>query len=108
MQGDGFYDPIYKGCTAPSTLLGVPLIPFILGALVIGQLTVLSFYFIRLSVAAVFIVIGVTAFVWARNVGRNDEHRLLQYLLKARMRARQTATRKFWGAVSFSPLPPRR
>lgn len=107
MQND-FFDPIYKGCTAPSTILGVPIIPFILGALVIGQLTVLSFYFIRLSVALVFLIIGVFAFLWARKVGSNDEHRLLQYLMKARMRGRQSATRKFWGAVSFSPLPPRK
>lgn len=105
---DDFYDPIYKGCTAPSTILGVPLVPFILGALVIGQLTVLSFYFIRLSVALVLIVIGVFAYGWARRVGLNDEHRLLQYLMKLRMRTRQSATRKFWGAVSFSPLPPRK
>ncbi len=105
---DDFYDPIYKGCTAPSTILGVPLIPFILGALAIGQLTVLSFYFIRLSVALVFVIIGVFLYTWARKVGANDEHRLLQYLMKARMRGRQSATRKFWGAVSFSPLPPRK
>jgi type IV secretory pathway VirB3-like protein len=105
---DDFYDPIYKGCTAPSTILGVPLIPFILGALFIGQLTVLSFYFINLSVAVVFIILGVSLYAWARKVGSNDEHRLLQYLMKARMRGRQAATRKFWGAVSFSPLPPRK
>lgn len=107
-MSDDFYDPIYKGCTSPSTILGVPIIPFILGALVIGQLTVLSFYFIRLSVALVFIIIGVFAYGWARQIGANDEHRLLQYLLKARMRGRQSATRKFWGAVSFSPFPPRK
>ncbi len=107
MQED-FYDPIYKGCTAPSTILGVPIIPFILGALVIGQLTVLSFYFFRLSVALVFVVIGVFVYGWARKVGSNDEHRLLQYMLKLRMRGRQATTRKFWGAVSFSPLPPRK
>jgi type IV secretory pathway VirB3-like protein len=47
-------------------------------------------------------------YAWARKVGANDEHRLLQYLMKARMRGRQSATRKFWGAVSFSPLPPRK
>ena len=86
----------------------MPLIPFILGALAIGQLTVLSFYFIRLSVALVFVIIGVFLYAWARKVGANDEHRLLQYLMKARMRGRQSATRKFWGAVSFSPLPPRK
>lgn len=105
---DDFYDPIYKGCTSPSTMAGVPIIPFILGALVVGQLTVLSFYFFRLSVAMVFVVIGVFAYFWARKAGKNDEHRLLQYLMKARMRGRQSSTRKFWGAVSFSPLPPRK
>ena len=105
---DDFYDPIYKGCTTPSTILGVPLIPFILGALVIGQLTVLSFYFLGLSVAVVFIVIGLFAYFWARKIGMNDEHRLLQYLMKLRMRTRQSNTRKFWGAVSFTPLPPRK
>lgn len=105
---DDFYDPIYKGCTAPSTILGVPLVPFILGAVVIGQLTVLSFYFTRLSVALAFAVIGGFVYVWARKVGANDEHRLLQYLLKLRMRSRQVRTRKFWGAVSFSPRPARK
>lgn len=105
---DDFYDPIYKGCTAPSTVLGVPLIPFILGALVTGQLTVLSFYFFRFSVSLVFIVIGVFVYAWARKVGSNDEHRLLQMMMKLRMRGRQKASRKFWGAVSFSPLPPRK
>lgn len=105
---DDYYDPIYKGCTSPSTILGVPLVPFILGALVIGQLTVLSFYFFRLSVAVVPFVIGLMLYLWARKAGSNDEHRLLQYLLKARMRGRQGNTRRFWGAVSFSPLPSRK
>lgn len=105
---DDYYDPIYKGCTAPSTILGVPLVPFILGAMVIAQLTILSFYFFSLSVATVFITLGLMAYVWARRVGQNDEHRLLQYLLKLRMRGGQSATRRFWGAVSFSPRPARK
>lgn len=107
MQED-YFDPIYKGCTTPSTFGGVPLVVFILGALPIAQLTVLSFYFFSLSVAMVFIVIGLFAYLWARKLGRNDEYRLLQYLMKLRMRGPQGNTRKFWGAVSFSPLPPRK
>ena len=107
MQED-FYDPIYKGCTTPSTILGVPLIPFILGALVFAQLTALSFYFFRFSVALVFIIMGGFAYAWARQLGRNDEHRLLQYLLLVRMRSKQGNARKFWGAVSFSPHRPRK
>lgn len=105
---DEFFDPIYKGCTSPSTILGVPLLPFILGALVCGQLAVLSFFFLRFSVALVPVTIGVFGYIWARRIGANDEHRLLQYLMKLRMRRRQAATRRFWGAVSFSPLPPRK
>lgn len=107
MDGD-FFDPIYKGCTAPAMVLGVPLLPFILGAVVIGQLAVLSFYFIDLSVMVAWLVIGFFAYFQALRVSRNDEHRLLQLMLKARMRGRQGATRRFWGAVSFSPFPPRR
>lgn len=105
---DDYYDPIYKGCTAPSTILGVPLIPFVLGALVIAQLSVLSFFFIRFSVALSVLVIGLVLYLWARRTGTNDEHRLLQQLMKLRMRSGQQATRKFWGAVSFSPLSARK
>ncbi len=107
MQED-YFDPIYKGSTAPAMVLGVPLLPFILGAVVIGQLAILSFYFISLSVMVSWLVIGVFAFLYARKVSQNDEHRLLQLMLKARMRGRQGATRRFWGAVSFSPIPPRK
>lgn len=107
MQED-YYDPIYKGSTAPAMVLGVPLLPFILGAVVVGQLAVLSFYFVSLSVMVSWLVIGVFAFIYARKVSQNDEHRLLQLMLKARMRGRHGATRRFWGAVSFSPIPPRK
>lgn len=89
-------------------VLGVPLLPFILGALVVGQLSILSFYFISLSAMVVVMVMGGFAFVYARNLSKNDEHRLLQYMLKARMRGKQGATRRFWGAVSFSPFPKRK
>jgi type IV secretory pathway VirB3-like protein len=105
---DDYYDPIYKGCTSPSTILGVPLVPFILGALVFAQLAVLGFYFFRLSVALVFVILAAFTYIWARGLGRNDEHRLLQFMLKLRMRGGQSSVRKFWGAVSFSPLPPRK
>ena len=107
-MSDDYFDPIYKGSTAPAMVLGVPLLPFILGAVVVGQLAVLSFYFISLSVMVSWLVIGVFAFMYARKVSQNDEHRLLQLMLKARMRGRQGATRRFWGAVSFSPIPPRK
>ena len=105
---DDLFDPIYKGCTSTSTILGVPLLPFTLGALVIGQLSVLSFYFFNLSLALVFLSFGIFLHLLARKIGSNDEHRLLQHLMRFRIRAQTSGTRKFWGAVSFSPLPPRK
>jgi type IV secretory pathway VirB3-like protein len=105
---EDFYDPIYKGCTAPSTFLGVPLVPFVLGALVVGQVSVITFYFAGLRFAVVPMVIGFVLYLWARRIGTNDEHRLLQVMLKARIRGRMGGARRFWGAVSFSPRPPRK
>jgi type IV secretory pathway VirB3-like protein len=107
-MSDGYFDPIYKGSTAPAMVLGVPLLPFLLGAIVIAQLALLSFYFINLSVMVIWLVIGAFLYGYARKVSRDDEHRLLQLMLKARMRGRQGATRRFWGAVSFSPVPRRK
>ena len=105
---DDFFDPIFKGCTAPSTAFGVPLIPFILGSVVFGQLAVLGFFFQGLPTVLVLFILYAFAFTWARRISRNDEHRLIQYVLKLRMRGPQAASRNFWGAVSFSPLPPRK
>lgn len=105
---DDYFDPIYKGCTAPSTVFGVPLLPFILATVVFGQGAVAAFYFVGVPLALVLLMLYGFAFVWARRMSRNDEHRLIQYILKMRMRGPQGASRQFWGAVSFSPLPPRK
>jgi type IV secretory pathway VirB3-like protein len=54
------------------------------------------------------VILGVFAYLWARKMGRNDEHRLLQMMMRMRMRGPQGNARKFWGAVSFSPHRPRK
>lgn len=105
---ESYYDPIYKGCTSPSTFWGVPLLAFVLGTLVFAQLTLFGFLFGGLPVAVVIAMLYAFALTWARRISKNDEQRLLQLLLKMRMRGPQAASRRFWGAVSFSPLPPRK
>jgi type IV secretion system protein VirB3 len=105
---DDYFDPIYKGCTAPSTAFGIPLLPFILFTMSFAQLALVGFFLFRLAAVIFVLILYLFAFVWARRISRNDEHRLLQYLIKMRMRGPQIASRKFWGAVSFSPLPSRK
>ena len=102
------YDPIYKGCTSPSTLGGVPLLPFILVTLIAAQMGILCFVFIGIPSVVVVLILYVFLIGWARRVSRNDEQRLLQLMMKMRMRGPQLNSRRFWGAVSFSPLPPRK
>ena len=105
---DDYYDPIYKGSTAPSTVFGVPLLPFILATVVFGQASVVAFYLVGFSLVVALLTLYGFIFAWARRISRNDEHRLNQYILKMRIRGLQGASRQFWGAVSFSPLPPRK
>jgi type IV secretory pathway VirB3-like protein len=105
---NNYFDPIYKGSTAPSTAFGVPLIPFILGTLVFAQLAVLGLFIFGFHVTIVCAILYGFALVWAQKVSRNDDQRLLQLLMKMRMRGPQLATRRYWGAVSFSPTASRK
>ncbi len=84
------------------------MLPFILGTLIFAQLAMLGFYFFGVQVTVFFVILYVFAFGWARQISRNDDQRLLQLLMKVRMRGPQIASRRFWGAISFSPLPPRK
>jgi type IV secretion system protein VirB3 len=105
---EDYFDPVYKGCTSPSTAFGISLLPFIFATLVFAQLALIVFFAFGIP-AAVFVAICYGfLFVWGRKVSRNDDQRLNQLLLRLRMRFPQTRSRLTWGAISFSPLPPRR
>lgn len=103
MTGGDFYDPIYKGCTSPSTAFGVPMLPFILGSLVFVQVAILGGWLFGTPIVVMVAMCYGVAFSWARRISRHDEQRLLQLILKLRMRLRQRATRRLWGAISFAP-----
>lgn len=81
------------------------MLPFILGTLVFALLAVWAFFILGLYAAIFFAILYAFAYGWARKVSRNDDQRLLQLILKARMRLPQIASRRYWGAISFSPLP---
>ena len=98
---DDFYDPVYKGCTSPGTIFGVPMLPFILGTLLFAQLGVLAFMTIGLAGLVSLLVAYSAVYRWARSVSRNDEQRLLQMIMRMRMRAGQRSSIAYWGAVTF-------
>lgn len=102
---DGNYlDPIYKGGTSPSTAFGVPMLVFILGAVIFGQVALIVFLMAGLPGTVAVGVLALSCYGWARRVSKFDDQRLLQMLLRVRMRGPQRHARASWGAVSFSPF----
>ena len=96
-------DPIFKGCTRPATVWGVPLVPMIIivGAmLILGALAGAVFkgpsFLIALgSLMPIFLVL--------REVSRRDDHRLVQILIRFRLaRFGQIATMR--SVRTYGPL----
>ena len=102
-MSDGFRDPIFKGCTRPAMLGGVPTIPFILVCGLTLLLSVWSFYLVSgyLSLFILFVTIPVV--VAMREMTKKDDQRLRQVMMRARMRLRHQASRRTWGAISYGP-----
>lgn len=95
-------DMIYKGCTRPPLLWGVPLLPLIM-VLMPGMLVgmVGLAYFLPMSLVAIFV--SLTAWIWMRAVTKKDDQRLLQIFLRLRLRSRQRNTR-YWGCAAYAPI----
>lgn len=102
---DGAYlDPIYKGGTSPSTAFGVPMLVFIVGAVIFGQVALIVFLLGGLPATIAVGVLAMSCYGWARRISKFDDQRLLQMVLLVRMRGPQRRSRRLWGAVSFSPF----
>src|ERR1700751_4398542 len=95
-------DPVFKGCTRPAMLWGVPLVPFLMvgGGMLIPAIWALLAS-PPLGVAILFLMIPV--FVVMRVVARHDDQRLAQYALRVRMALRQ-GNRRFWGVHAYVPV----
>jgi type IV secretion system protein VirB3 len=95
-------DPIYKGCTRPPLMWGVPLMPLVMmlmPGMLVGILGLA--YLLPASLVAMFV--SVSAWVWMRSVTKKDDQRLLQFFLRLRLRSRQKNTR-YWGCASYAPM----
>jgi type IV secretion system protein VirB3 len=94
-------DPVFKGCTRPAMLWGVPLVPFLMvggGMLIPAVWALLASP--PLGVALLFLIVPVYGAM--RVITRRDDHRLEQYALHLRMLMRQ-GNRRFWGAHAYMP-----
>ncbi|WP_175779729.1 type IV secretion system protein VirB3 [Burkholderia anthina] len=95
-------DPIFKGCTRPAMLWGVPLVPFLMvgGGMLIPAIWALLASPV-LGVAILFLMIPV--FVAMRVTTRHDDQRLAQHVRLVRMALRQ-GNRRFWGVHAYVPV----
>ncbi|RFU44220.1 conjugal transfer protein TraD [Paraburkholderia sp. DHOC27] len=95
-------DPVFKGCTRPAMLWGVPLVPFLM---VGGSILIPAIWALLASppVGVGIVLILIPVFVTMRSVTRHDDQRLAQFALRIRMVSRQR-NRRFWGAHAYVPV----
>ncbi|MEX3916425.1 type IV secretion system protein VirB3 [Paraburkholderia sp. BR10872] len=99
---DQFRDPVFKGCTRPAMLWGVPLVPILMAG---GSILIPAIWALLASppVGVGIVLLLVPVFVTMRSVTRHDDQRLAQCVLCVRMRFRQR-NRRFWGAHAYVPV----
>jgi type IV secretion system protein VirB3 len=100
-------DPVFRGCTRPALFLGAPLIPMLLVTGVAVMVAMLAL-FIESWLSVAVVALWLPLFCWMRLTARVDDQRLNQVYLRLRLRAGAGGNRRFWGALTYSPLPFRR
>jgi type IV secretion system protein VirB3 len=95
-------DPVFKGCTRPAMLWGVPLVPFLM---VGGSILIPAIWALLASppVGVGIVLLLIPVFVTMRSVTRHDDQRLAQYALWVRIAVRQR-NRRFWGTHAYVPF----
>jgi type IV secretion system protein VirB3 len=101
---EGFRDPIFRGCTRPAMLAGVPMIPLLVVSGVFLLVTMWCVYLVSPYVALYLAVTYVPILLTMKAITKKDDQRLHQMMMRARMRFRHGAGRALWGATSFGPL----
>ena len=104
MMPENFQDPIFRGCTRPAMLAGVPMLPMILVSGVMLILSFWSFYLVSGYVTLFILMVYIPIIMAMRHVTKKDDQRLKQLLQRAIMRLRHKQSRRHWGAISFSPI----
>lgn len=88
-------DPIFKGCTRPAMLWGVPLTPLLA---VLGTLMLLAMWLSLLIALAMF-----PAFFAMKIIASKDDQQFRLLGLRLMCRAKNTNS-KFWNASAYGPV----
>ena len=101
MNADEFTDPLFKGCTRPAMVLGVPLVPFMVAC---GSVLILASYTtVLVNVLLIPVVLVMNA------IARTDDQQFRLIGLKLYCRVvRFNGNARFWKASSYAPLRGRR
>lgn len=103
-------DPLFKGCTRPAMLVGVPMIPMIIVCMVIflPGMWLLMFAGPLFGLPLIFGVLPICIW-WMREVTKKDDYRLEQLIMRWTLRSRQR-NGALWGkgVAAYSPIQYRR
>jgi type IV secretion system protein VirB3 len=97
-------DPIFKGCTRPAMLMGVPTLPMITLTVAFLLAGMWLFYLVSGFVTLFLILIYLPLLMTLKTITKRDDQRLRQLWLRARMRLRMGSIRQSWGAYTYSPI----
>lgn len=90
-------DPLFKGCTRPAMMWGVPITPFVTA---FGLVMLLAIWF-NLLLALLFIPI----YVLMRMVVKSDDQQFRLLAMKAKCRMiRFNHNGRFWKASAYAPV----
>lgn len=102
-------DPLFKGCTRPAMLVGVPMIPMIVVCIGIFLPGMWLLLFVgRIGLVLIFGVLPIVVW-WMREVTKKDDYRLAQLMQRWSLRIRQR-NGALWGkgVAAYSPIQYRR
>ena len=83
--------------------LGVPLVPFLITTGVFMVLAMWAFYLLSPYATLILALAYAPVFTVMRIMTKQDDQRLRQVMMRARMRFRHS-NKALWGAISYSPL----
>ena len=91
-------DPIFKGCTRPAMLFGIPVVPF---AVVVGIVVLLAVW-----ISLLLVILLVPIIFVMRMVTKSDDQqfRLSGLKLYCRLLPNTNKNHTFWKASAYSPI----
>lgn len=95
-------DLVFKGCTRPAMLGGVPLYPLMCVGFPLLLIGVWGLW-LQPIIGLVSVMLIFPLFFLMKIISTYDDQRLMQHLLRLRMSLRHRNT-KFWGAKSYAAI----